>query len=100
MKSRKDFLGSAHVEPPNQQRLLPLPGVASNAHALSVATVNTGVKQTREAVGSLSNVHVERPAADPSARAAEGSDYSLDELARSALYPPRSAPTKVRPRSL
>jgi hypothetical protein len=48
VKSRKDFLGSAHVQPPRQQRVLPFPGVASNAHALIVATVNAGVKQMGE----------------------------------------------------
>ena len=37
------------------------------------------------------NVHVEQPSAHPSARAAGGSDYSLDELARLALYASRSA---------
>lgn len=46
--------------------------------------------------GCRPNVEVERPAAEPSGRAVDSADYSLDKLARSALYSSRSAPTIVR----
>jgi hypothetical protein len=41
------------------------------------------------------NVHVERPAADPSARVADGRPIASNDDVRFALYPSRSAPTAL-----